>query len=113
MTLVSIGDRHWPVTIKRVSRAKGTAMTPTDHIELSKSDFNAIAWRFLRSEFTDQIYADWPIDRRLDAYLLHHGPAELLVDGSAYDTLLDCVMANIGRALRTGVVPPRAPRNRT
>ena len=46
----------------------------------------------LRSEFTGQIYADRPIDRRIDAYLLHHGLTELLNDGSAYDALLECVM---------------------
>jgi hypothetical protein len=80
-------------------------MTPTDRVELTRRELDAIAWRFLGSEFTGQIYADWPIDRRIDAYLLHHGPTELLNDGSAYNALLERVMANIGRALREGVLP--------
>jgi hypothetical protein len=82
------------------------AMTPTDRTELTREDLDPIAWRFLRSEFTEQIYADWPIDRRIDAYLLHYGPTELINDGSAYNALLERVMANIGRAVRTGVLPP-------
>lgn len=46
-----------------------------------------------------------PIDRRVDAYLLHYGPTELINDGSAYNALLERVMANIGAALRKGVLP--------
>jgi hypothetical protein len=82
------------------------AMMPTDRTELTREELDLIAWRFLRSEFTEQIYADWPIDRRIDAFLLHYGPTELINDGSAYNALLERVMANIGRAVRNGVLPP-------
>ncbi len=84
-------------------------MTPTYREELTPAELDAIAWRFLRSEFTGQIYADWPIDRRIDAYLLHQGPAELLNDGSAYDALLERIMANVGAALRNGVLQSPIP----
>jgi hypothetical protein len=84
-------------------------MTPTDGIELTRVQLDVIAWKFLRSEFTGQIYAGWPIDRRLDAYLLHHGPTDLLNDGTAYNALLERVMANIGPAVRNGVL--RSPNN--
>jgi hypothetical protein len=80
-------------------------MTPTDHTAMTGSRLDAIAWKFLASEFAGQIHADWPIDRRLNAYLLHHGPAALLRDGSAYDDLLNRVMSNIGPAVRSGVLP--------
>jgi hypothetical protein len=80
-------------------------MTPIDRSAMTSSQLDAIAWEFLTSEFAGQIYVDWPIDRRLNAYLLHHGPAALLTDGSAYDDLLDRVMSNIGPAVRRGILP--------
>jgi hypothetical protein len=79
-------------------------MTPTDNGELTRTALDEIAWQFLRSEFADQIYADWPIDRRVDAFLQHHGPSELLVNGSACNELLEHIMANIGPALRNGIL---------
>lgn len=85
---------------------KGMAMTPIDQSEMTTAQLDDIAWRFLRSEFTSQIYADWPIDRRLDAFLLHHGPRRIIDNGSTYDALLERVMANIGPALRIGVLSP-------
>ncbi|MGO9154217.1 hypothetical protein [Mycobacterium sp.] len=80
-------------------------MTSTDGNAMTGSQLDATAWEFLASEFAGQIYVDWPIDRRLNAYLLHHGPAALLTDGSAYDDLLNRVMSNIGPAVRSGVLP--------
>ena len=81
-------------------------MTSSDRIAWTRTELDAIAWQFLRSEFTGATYSHWPIDRRLDAYLLHHGPAELLVDGSGYNDLLDRIMTNIGPAHGNGVLPP-------
>ena len=69
-----------------------------------QKQLEAIAWDFLRSEFTDQNYAIWSIDRRVDAYLYHHGRDDLINDGAAYDALLQRVMANIRGALRRGVL---------
>jgi hypothetical protein len=56
-------------------------MTTAGHVELTKRNLDAIAWRFLGSEFTGQIYANWPIDRRLDAYLRHHELIDIVNDG--------------------------------
>ena len=81
-------------------------MTSTGHADSARSQqLDDVAWQFLRSEFAGEIYLDWPIDRRLDAFLRHRGYGELHDDGSAYEALLDRVMANLGAALKAGVVP--------
>ena len=77
-------------------------MRPAGQFELTTSQLDDIAWDFLGSEFAEQIHADWPIDRRVDAFLRHEGRDDLVKDGAAYDALLQRVMANIGRALRQG-----------
>lgn len=78
------------------------AITTTECARLTGPQIEAVAWGFLRSEFTRQTYASWPIDRRIDAYLHHHGLQDIINDGSAYDRVTERVMANLGRALRTG-----------
>ena len=80
-------------------------MTTAGHVELSGRRLDAIAWKFLGSEFTGKIYADWPIDRRVDAFLRRHGLIDIVNDGGAYNALLERVMANIGRARRDGLLP--------
>ena len=77
---------------------------PVYGLELTMDEFDAIAWGFLRSEFAEQIHADWPMDRRVDAYLRRHGLSNIGNDGSAYHVLLERVMANIGPALRKGLL---------
>ena len=79
-------------------------MTSASRVKLSRQRMQALAWNFLRSEFTGQTYADWPIDRRIDAYLHHHGLGNVTNDGATYSALLETVMANIGPALRRGVL---------
>ncbi len=80
-------------------------MSPTDAAESTNEDLEAVACRFLRSEFASQIYCDWPLDRRIEAYLRHHEASTLLTDGHSYNLLLERVMANIGVAARRGVHP--------
>jgi hypothetical protein len=79
-------------------------MTTAECAKLTGSQMDAIAWGFLRSEFTQQIYAGWPMDRRIGAYLHHQGLDQIIDDGSAFDQLTECVMANLGRALRSGLL---------
>jgi hypothetical protein len=78
-------------------------MAPTYRDKLDRDELEVIAWGFLRSEFASQRYSQWTLDRRIDAYLLHNGPARLVNDGSAYDALLERIMANMAAAVRAGV----------
>ena len=83
-------------------------MTPTGRFELSTQELDALALEFLGSEFTTQFHIDWPIERCVDAYLMHQGLTELVNDGVACNALLERVMVNIGPAIREGLLaPPR------
>ena len=76
-------------------------------------DLDETAWKYLSSEFTQDIYADWPLDRRIDAYLRYHQLSGIVNDGEVYRGLLDRVMANIGAARRGGVLSRGADVRRT
>ena len=79
-------------------------MAKTDAAE----EIDGIAWKFLCSHFTRRDYVDWPLERRIDAFLRHLKRLDILNDGAAYSTLIDRVMANFPRARRDGVLdPPR------
>lgn len=84
-------------------------ITVADRVELTVQQLDAVAWRFLGSKFTSEIYADWPIDRRVEAYLTHDRLVHLANDGAACDAVLQRVMANIGRAFRNGVLARGKP----
>lgn len=68
-------------------------MTSAGRVELSDAELDEIARMFLRSEFSGPCYADWPIDRRIDAYLRHHGLTDIAYNGTVYEQVLQRVMA--------------------
>ncbi|MGV0991377.1 MAG: hypothetical protein ACOYB7_03900 [Mycobacterium sp.] len=65
-------------------------------------DIDDIAWQFLCSPYTDRLYWDWPLERRIDAYLRHLNREDILNNGAAYSTLIERVLANFPRARRDG-----------
>jgi hypothetical protein len=79
---------------------------PADEVGLSSDKLAVIAWEFLGSEFAGQNYRDWPIDRRLDAYLRHEDSHHIVNDAAVYDALLRQVMESIAEAVRVGQLPP-------
>lgn len=70
-------------------------------------EIDTIAWQFLCSPYTGRDYWDWPLDRRLDAYLRHLSRTDILNDGAAYGALIERVMANISRARQDGMLDQR------
>ncbi|BBX71997.1 hypothetical protein [Mycolicibacterium psychrotolerans] len=90
------------VPLRVVTRVESDQASPRG---LSESDLDAIAWGFLGSEFTGLAYANWPIERRVGAYLTHHGLAHLRNNGDAHAAVLHRVLANVGKALRNGTLP--------
>lgn len=81
--------------------------TATTRPSLTRSQLDNVAWQFLRSEFTHGVYAHWPIDRRLEVFLLHRGYRQLHDDGTACSALLDRLMDNLPVAAQLGVLPVR------
>ena len=79
-------------------------MTSAGRTQLTAWQLDSLAWDFLDSEFADDTYSVWPIDRRVNAYLHHCGRDDLFNDGGACEALLESVMANIGRAVRRGLI---------
>ncbi|MCB0932267.1 MAG: hypothetical protein KDB71_10255 [Mycobacterium sp.] len=65
-------------------------------------EMDTIAWQFLCSPYIGRLYWDWPLERRIDAYLRHEDRSDVLNNGAAYSALIDRVMANISRARSDG-----------
>ena len=79
-------------------------MTTTElatHIDARR---DALAWSFLESEFAAPDYVNWPLERRLDAYLSRRGRVAERTDGTEFEALIQRVMHTIGPALRRGVL---------
>jgi hypothetical protein len=73
-------------------------------VEPEDAELEAMAWGFLGSPYASNRFVEWPIDRRLHAYLRHQGLSEVADDGTRCAALLDRVMANIASALDSGTL---------
>lgn len=90
-----------------VSREEGITV-PTG-VEPLDSELDAMSWEFLGSRYAGPRFTEWPIDRRLHAYLLHRGLTNVADDGTLCAALLDRVMANIAAARDKGTLPSPSP----
>ncbi|HUB55593.1 MAG TPA: hypothetical protein VMB04_10575 [Mycobacterium sp.] len=75
-------------------------------VEPEDAELDAMAWDFLGSTYASNRFVEWPIDRRLHAYLRHQGLSSVADDGTRCAALLDRVMANIASALESGTLRP-------
>lgn len=73
-------------------------------VTVKDTELDAIAWRFLGSVYASRNFTEWPIDRRLDAYLRREELRSVADDGTAFPALLDRVMANISSAQESGTL---------
>jgi hypothetical protein len=70
-----------------------------------QSELHAMAWEFLGSQYAGPRFAQWPIDQRLHAHLLHRGLTGIADDGTLFTVLLDQVMGSIAAARDSGTLP--------
>ncbi len=78
--------------------------TLADRAGCREQNLDNVAWGFLRSKFTGPTYVNWSMEKRIDAYLQHYGPAEIIDDGDTYHALVERIMANVGPAVRSGLL---------
>lgn len=86
-------------------------MTPTDTRHGTDAVRDSVAWSFLGSEFAEPDYANWPIERRVNAFLAHYDRGTEFEDGDEFGALIDAVMRNIRPARRSGVLNETVQRN--
>lgn len=75
-------------------------------VSSTADDLESIAWGFLGSAYAGPHFTEWPIERRLHAYLRHTGMRDVADDGTVCAVLLDRVMANISSAVNSGTLRP-------
>jgi hypothetical protein len=68
--------------------------------EVSNGDVDALAWQFLHSEYAGDVYAGWPLHRRLDGFLRRRGQGRLADSGDVCNSIVDRIMTYISAALR-------------
>lgn len=71
-----------------------------DSLSLTDRDVDVLTCEFLNSQYAEDVYADWPLDRRLEGFLRHRDLARAVDDGDTYNVILKRVMAYISPAHR-------------
>jgi len=79
-------------------------MSSTAIEQRPSSAHQSLACRFLAADFAKTAYANWPIDRRLDAFLSRCGVASEFHSGDEMEASIEQVMRAIRPAQRSGVL---------
>ena len=76
---------------------------------LTDAHVDALAWRFLNSDYVSDVYCRWSLDQRLSTFLRRSGIARVADDGDLFNVILDRVMTGIssaaGKATRSHAGP--------
>jgi len=62
-------------------------------VVLTDRDVDTITYDFLHSQYVEDIYSSWSLDRRLQTFLHRSGLGRVADDGDLHDLVLDRVMA--------------------
>lgn len=96
--------RVQPDKTRKIDMRAISASTPL----LTDRDVDQFAWQFLRSDYVEDIHANWPLERRLEGFLRNRGLARLADDGDVCTIILDRVTTYLGQTHRR-VGGPIAP----
>lgn len=101
----SDSDRGCTVHTGQADAARAPTRTRcARQVHLDEPQLHRLAWGFLGSPLAGLTYADWSLDRRLDAYLTRLGMTSIVNNGDTFDAVLQQVLTNVGPALRSGVL---------
>ncbi len=71
-------------------------------VSLTDQDVDGITVDFLHSQYVEDTYGGWPLDRRLESFLRRSGLGRIADDGDLNELVLRRVMAYL-KALKGGV----------
>ncbi len=67
-------------------------------------ELKVIAWKFLCSPYAGDLYWNFPLEQRIDAFLRHQQRSDIINDGAAHRDLVHEVMNNVALARSCGLM---------
>lgn len=77
-------------------------MTRAGAVSLTDQDVDGISFDFLHSQYVEDTYGGWSLDRRLESFLRRSGLGRIADDGDLHDLVLHRVMVYL-KAIKSGL----------